>query len=403
MKKEGCTIGIDRDRRIVCRSGAKEFRIPRALVPVVLVVFLLLLFIRSGTKEQHIAAAEQLHSYSGSLDGAALTVLASTVSTLSGVAPGALFVPIFIAVEGLNPHDAIPLALATTLGGAVAVAVRDWTKTHPLQPERRLIDTHAVALLAPPVAAGSIMGVYTDKILPPWVLTLLLTATLLFFTAKAAREGRDALAPVDLLAPPAASAPSLDLEAAAAAGTTSGGVRPSATDESGARKALAAVNGVLLGGAVLQALAPCGGTVFWAALASMLFVLAGVGGWQAQAAIATHATRVATNYVYLSGDIQWDETTTVNAAVKAVGGGVATGLLGLGMCLCVSLCVSVCLCVSLCVSVLHICCSEQVPDRPRFRRPRCSGCSLWSPPRRRRPSQRWRASGGAASICSSGC
>ena len=329
-KKEGCTIGIDRDRRIVCRSGAKEFRIPRALLPVVLVVFLLLLFIRSGTKEEHVAAAEQLHSYSGSLDGAALTVLASTVSTLSGVAPGALFVPIFIAVEGLNPHDAIPLALATTLGGAVAVAVRDWTKAHPLHPERRLIDTHAVALLAPPVAAGSIMGVYADKILPPWVLTLLLTATLLFFTAKAAREGRDALAPVDPLAPPAASAPSLDLEAAAAAGNVGGSVRPSTTDESGSRKALAVVSGVLLGGAVLQALAPCGGTVFWAALASMLFVLAGVGGWHAQAAIATHTTRVATNYVYVVGDIQWDETTTVDAAVKAVGGGIATGLLGLG-------------------------------------------------------------------------
>ena len=76
-----------------------------------------------------------------------------------------------------------------------------------------------------------------------------------FLLSAAAREGRDALAPVDLLAPPAASAPSLDLEAAAAAGTTSGGVRPSATDESGSRKALAAVNGVLLGGAVLQALA----------------------------------------------------------------------------------------------------------------------------------------------------
>eukprot|EP01043_Picozoa_sp_COSAG02_P070409 COSAG02_NODE_12456_length_1542_cov_1.418572_1_plen_399_part_01 len=290
-KKEGCTVGIDRDRRIVCRSGAKEFRIPRALVPMVLVVLLLLLFVKSGTEREHIAAAEHMHSYSGSLDGAALTVLASTVSTLSGVAPGALFVPIFIAVEGLNPHDAIPLALATTLGGAAAVAVRDWTKAHPLCPERKLIDVHTVALLAPPVAAGSIMGVYVDKVLPPWMLTLLLTATLLFFTAKAAREGRDALMPVDPLAPLSASAPSLDMEAASAAATgVVGGVQQPATGESASRKALAAVTGVLLAGTVLQALSPCGGTIFWATLASTFFVLAAVGGWHAQSAIATHTT-----------------------------------------------------------------------------------------------------------------
>jgi uncharacterized membrane protein YfcA len=211
------------------------------------------------------------------------------------------------------------------------VAVRDWTKAHPLCPERKLIDVHTVALLAPPVAAGSIMGVYVDKVLPPWMLTLLLTATLLFFTAKAAREGRDALMPVDPLAPLSASAPSLDMEAASAAATgVVGGVQQPATGESASRKALAAVTGVLLAGTVLQALSPCGGTIFWATLASTFFVLAAVGGWHAQSAIATHTTRVATNYIYLSGDIQWDESTTVNAAVKAVGGGIATGLLGLG-------------------------------------------------------------------------
>lgn len=255
-------------------------------------------------------------------------MLASTVSTLSGLAPGALFVPIFIAVEGLNPHDAIPLALATTLGGAAAVAVRDWTKVHPLCLERKLIDIHTVALLAPPVAVGSLVGVYADKVLPPWMLTLLLTATLLFFTAKAAREGRSALAPVDLLAVPPTESASLDLEAAAAAGSAGGG-QPGADDQA-SRNALAAVSGVLLGGTMVQALSPCGGTIFWAALALTVFVLVGVGGWHAQAAIATHNTRVATKYVYLSGDMQWDEATTVNAAAKAVGGGIATGLLGLG-------------------------------------------------------------------------
>ena len=114
--------------------------------------------------------------------------------------PGALFVPIFIAVEGLSPHDAIPLSLATTLGGAAAAVLRDLTKPHPLRPHRKLLDFHTAALLAPPVAAGTVAGVYVNKILPPWMLTLLLTATLLFFAVKAAREGREILAPADPLA-----------------------------------------------------------------------------------------------------------------------------------------------------------------------------------------------------------
>lgn len=60
--QEGCTVGIDRDRRIVCRSGKGEFRVPRALVPLLLVAALLAVFVRRGTKGEHIAAAEQLHS-----------------------------------------------------------------------------------------------------------------------------------------------------------------------------------------------------------------------------------------------------------------------------------------------------------------------------------------------------
>ena len=335
-KKEGCTVGMDREKRLICRSGEKEFRVPRLLVPLLLVGLLLLLFVRSGASESHIAAAEHVHSYTGSLDGAALTVLASAVSTLSGVAPGALFVPIFITIEGLNPHDAIPLSLATTLGGATAVVLRDWTKAHPLRPNRKLVDLQTAALLAPPVSVGCLIGVYVDKILPPWLLTLLLTATLVFFTVKAAREGRDTLAPVDPLAAPpatAAAGAATDLEAAAAA-ATGGGAAPSAAgtaESEAAQQKLAAVSAVLLGGTIVQAIAPCGGAFYWLGAAGPIFVLTSVGLWHAQGTIAAHVIHTATpGYVYAAGDIKWDETKAVNGAVSALGGGVATGLLGLG-------------------------------------------------------------------------
>jgi hypothetical protein len=214
------------------------------------------------------------------------------------------------------------------------VVLRDWTKVHPLRPSRKLIDLPTAALLAPPVSVGSVLGVYLDKILPPWLLTLLLTATLVFFTAKAAREGRDALVPLDPLAVPAATAAvgaATDLEAAAAA--ASGGA-PSASSKAvskAAQQKLAAVSAVLLGGTFVQAISPCGGAIYWLGAGGPIFILAGVGLWHAQGTIAAHVLHAATpGFVYAPGDIKWDEMTAVNGAVSALGGGLATGLLGLG-------------------------------------------------------------------------
>ena len=331
--KEGCSVGMDRDRRFVCRSGEKEFRVPRVVVPLALVVLLAIVFVRRGTAGDHIARAEQQRAYAGSLDGAVLTVLAYAGATLGGVPPGALFVPIFIAVEGLSPHDAIPLSLATTLGGAAAAVLRDLTKPHPLRPHRKLLDFHTAALLAPPVAAGTVAGVYVNKILPPWMLTLLLTATLLFFTVKAAREGREILAPADPLAAAAGvAAGAADVEAppATVGGTPLDSLVADEANDTAARQRLLAAGGTLLGFAVLQAVAPCGGMLFYAALLAVFFSLAGVGLWHAQQTVATHAARVQAGFVYAPGDIEWDESKAANGASKGLAGGVATGALGLG-------------------------------------------------------------------------
>ena len=179
-KRKGCAVGMDRDKRFVLHLAGKSLRVPRTFFPVVMVAVLIILFVRSGTSEDHIAKKEVIHSYHGSLDGAVLAVLAGTIGSVGEVSAGAFFVPVFVAVEGLSPHDAIPLSIATLLGTVIATAAHEIPRAHPLRPHRTLVDYDAAAALALPVCAGAVLGVYVDKLLPPWMLSLLMTATLLF-------------------------------------------------------------------------------------------------------------------------------------------------------------------------------------------------------------------------------
>ena len=57
-KHKNCAVGIDREKRIVVHCAGKSGRVPRAIVPMVLVAVLLVIFVRSGTREAHIARRE---------------------------------------------------------------------------------------------------------------------------------------------------------------------------------------------------------------------------------------------------------------------------------------------------------------------------------------------------------
>jgi hypothetical protein len=58
----------------------------------------------------------------------------------------------------------------------------------------RVVDCRWMVLLASPrlaLQAGTIAGVYIDKLLPPWMLTMLLTVALIFIASKTARRACD--------------------------------------------------------------------------------------------------------------------------------------------------------------------------------------------------------------------
>ena len=365
-KPKNCAVGMDREKRIVVHCAGKSGRVPRAILPMALVVVLMVIFVRSGTSQTHIAKAEVRGAYRGSIDGALLTVLAGAVGTLGEVSSGAFFVPLFIAVEGLSPHDAIPLSIATILGAAVVNLVRDYSLVHPLRPHRKLIDFETATTLAPCVAAGTLFGVYVDKLLPPWMLTLLLTATLLFVTVKTARQGRAELRdPLALMDPSlhtgaagvddgdddddgggdteeGAGTGLIASEAIAAAGNPSPqqqGVAQLATLEgssAAAERTLQLMAGATLAASAVQGMAQvsggCGGAVFFAGPVACVFAFIGAGVQHSTALLESHAKKqqVASGFEYARGDIQWTETVLTGACAKALWSGAVAGSLGLG-------------------------------------------------------------------------
>ncbi|KDO26143.1 hypothetical protein SPRG_08504 [Saprolegnia parasitica CBS 223.65] len=103
--------------------------------------------------------------------GAFLCVIVSSGGGLGG---GGLLVPLYIIVLGMTSHDAIPLSKATIFGSAIASMLLNSRKTHPLDPDRQLIDYEVVVMMEPMTLAGTILGVHMNKMCPEWLITVLL-------------------------------------------------------------------------------------------------------------------------------------------------------------------------------------------------------------------------------------
>ncbi|KAH9115195.1 hypothetical protein LEN26_009435 [Aphanomyces euteiches] len=111
-----------------------------------------------------------------------MAFLSAALGSGCGVGGGGLLVPLYILVVGLGPKHAIPLSKATIFGGAVATFWVNFSKKHPHRPKRPLIDYALAAMMEPPTLVGSIFGVLFNRILPAWLILILLI-TLLSYTA----------------------------------------------------------------------------------------------------------------------------------------------------------------------------------------------------------------------------
>lgn len=118
--------------------------------------------------------------------GLLCAILGLMVAAGGGIGGGGILVPIFILVMGFSPKHAIPLSNVTVFGGAVANAVLNASKRHPLT-DRPLVDWDLILVMEPLTIAGALMGAFLNKILPSELLVVMLVL-LLAFTAYTTLE-----------------------------------------------------------------------------------------------------------------------------------------------------------------------------------------------------------------------
>jgi len=108
-------------------------------------------------------------------DGAALTcaLIALAVAAFGGVGGGGVLLPIYILVLDFRLKEAVALANATILGGAIANVWFASRKRHPYV-DRPLVAWDLILLFEPVVIFGSVLGSFANKLLPDVVLEVIL-------------------------------------------------------------------------------------------------------------------------------------------------------------------------------------------------------------------------------------
>jgi hypothetical protein len=88
----------------------------------------------------------------------------------------------------MNYTDAIPLASATVLGGAVANNILNAPKRHPDHPDRSCIDWDLILQMEPMTMAGALVGADLNDYLSDTLLILLLLVLLTFTAYKTLKK-----------------------------------------------------------------------------------------------------------------------------------------------------------------------------------------------------------------------
>ena len=84
---------------------------------------------------------------------------------------------------------ALPLSQAMIFGSAISNLIYNWNKRHPLDPNRRIIDFDIALMMEPMTLGGTVVGVFLNVFLPPWVIVVSLTTLLSLTSVRMLRKG----------------------------------------------------------------------------------------------------------------------------------------------------------------------------------------------------------------------
>ncbi|UIZ22721.1 hypothetical protein KXD40_003800 [Peronospora effusa] len=103
----------------------------------------------------------------------AFMVIGLTASSAGGLGGGVIMVPAMTIIMGFDIKRATPISNMAILGGAVANALYNMRKRHPTV-DRPLIDPELAMGMIPVVIGGTVVGAVINKLIPNYVLSLLL-------------------------------------------------------------------------------------------------------------------------------------------------------------------------------------------------------------------------------------
>merc|ERR1712166_1084102 len=112
----------------------------------------------------------------------------TAIAAGGGIGGGGVMVPILILVMGFTIKAAIPLSSATILEGAIFHICRNLFRRHP-KADRPMIDWNFIALMQPMLISGAVMGSFLNKMVPDWVLAILLFIILVFTALRTYKNG----------------------------------------------------------------------------------------------------------------------------------------------------------------------------------------------------------------------
>jgi len=120
--------------------------------------------------------------------GMLLAIIGLMIAAGGGIGGGGILVPLYILVLDFHPKFAIPLSNITIFGGAITNTILNSPKRHPLA-DRPLVDWDLILVMEPLTIAGALVGSFLNKILPEWILTLLLVLLLGATSVRTMKKG----------------------------------------------------------------------------------------------------------------------------------------------------------------------------------------------------------------------
>ena len=120
--------------------------------------------------------------------GLIMIVFGSALSNAGGIGGGGLLIPILLLVLKFYTHEAIPISKLMIFTGALTSFILGFRQKHPLR-NSITIDYNIPLLLVPMLLFGTMVGVTLNKVTPPWLILISLTAVLIINTYKTLKKG----------------------------------------------------------------------------------------------------------------------------------------------------------------------------------------------------------------------